>query len=89
MATVYSAYEAKAKLAEILRRVRAGASVTITYHGKPVAEVRAIDQGPRSLAQRIEALGEEGRILRRRGAGKLQPIARRPGGLARFLAERE
>jgi antitoxin (DNA-binding transcriptional repressor) of toxin-antitoxin stability system len=89
MATVYSAYEAKTKLAEILRRVRAGASVTITYHGKPVAEVRAIGRGPTSLAERLEALGEQGRIVRRRGAGKLRPIARRSGGLGRFLAERE
>ena len=89
MATVYSAYEAKAKLAEILRRVRAGGSVTITYRGKPVAEVRGIGQPPESLAERIESLGEAGRIVRRRGTGKFRPIARRPGALARFLAERE
>jgi antitoxin (DNA-binding transcriptional repressor) of toxin-antitoxin stability system len=89
MATVYSAYEAKAKLAEILRRVRAGAIVTITYHGQPVAEVRAIGKGPTSLTERLEALSEEGAIVRRSGAGKLRPLARRPGGLARFLAERE
>ena len=89
MATVYSAYEAKAKLAEILRRVRAGGTVTITYHGTPVAEVRGIAQPPASLADRIESLGEAGRIVRRRGVVKLRPIARRPGALARFLAERE
>jgi prevent-host-death family protein len=89
VATVYSAYEAKTKLAEILRRVRAGAIVTITYHGQPVAEVRAIGKGPTSLAERLDALSEEGRIVRRRGAGKLRPIARRPGSLDRFLAERE
>jgi prevent-host-death family protein len=89
MATVYSAYEAKAKLAEILRRVRAGGTVTITYHGRPVAEVRGIAHSPVSLADRIESLGEAGRIVRRRGVVKLRPIARRPGALARFLAERE
>ena len=89
MATVYSAYEAKAKLAEIIRRVRAGVSVTITYHGKPVVEVRAIEAGPASLPAQIEALTREGRIARPRGDGRLRSLARRPGGLGRFLEERE
>ena len=33
------AYDAKTKLAEILRRVEAGESFTITNRGKPVADV--------------------------------------------------
>jgi len=33
------AYEAKTKLPEILRRVRAGEVFTITHHGKPVADI--------------------------------------------------
>lgn len=32
-------YEAKTKLPEILRRVEAGESFTITNHGKPIADV--------------------------------------------------
>ncbi|RLQ21212.1 type II toxin-antitoxin system prevent-host-death family antitoxin [Seongchinamella sediminis] len=32
-------YDAKTKLAEILRRVEAGESFTITNRGKPVAEI--------------------------------------------------
>ena len=88
MATEYSAREARAKLAEILRRVRAGGSVTITCRGTPVAEVRGTGQPPASLAARIESLSGEGRIVRRRGPSKLRPLARCPGGLARFLATR-
>jgi prevent-host-death family protein len=64
MGTVYAAREARAKLAEILRRVRAGGTVTITYRGRPVAVVRGIGQPPSSLAERIEALAREGRIVR-------------------------
>ena len=33
MARVYSTYEAKAKLSEILRKVRAGQSIGISYRG--------------------------------------------------------
>ena len=40
MATTYSTYEAKARFSEILRRVREGRSVNITYHGEVVAEIR-------------------------------------------------
>ena len=39
MARVYSTYEAKAKLSEILRKVRAGQKVGISYRGELVAEV--------------------------------------------------
>ena len=64
MPRTYSLYAAKAKLSEIVRRVREGDIVTIS-------EERGVIVGsgkPR---------------------GKLRPIARRPGALKRFLAERD
>ena len=90
MAIVYSLYHAKAKLSEILRRVREGDTVTISYHGKPVAEVRPIGRPPRTLAERIRELEARGVIVRSAGRrGTLRPVARRPGALKRFLRERD
>ena len=37
MNPVYSTYEAKARFSEVLRMVREGASVTISYRDHPVA----------------------------------------------------
>lgn len=49
MATVGS-FEAKTKLAELLDRVEAGETVTITRHGKPVAKLvpAGLDQEERA-----------------------------------------
>jgi prevent-host-death family protein len=47
MPTQVSSYEAKTKLAELLRRVEAGEIITITRHGVPVATLgpaRVIDR---------------------------------------------
>lgn len=90
MPRTYSLYAAKARLSEIVRRVREGDIVTISYRGKPVAEIRPIPKGKQTLDERIRELEERGVIVRvatRRG--KLRPIAQRPGALKRFLAERD
>ena len=44
-------YDAKTKLPEILRRVEAGESFTITNRGKPVADVVPSSSGNRAKAQ--------------------------------------
>ena len=89
MSAVYSAYEAKAKLAEIIRRVRDGGRVTITYRGEPVAEVCPVAGGETTLDERLRRLVKEGRVVAARGNAKPAPLALRPGALARFLADRE
>jgi len=69
MSTVGS-FEAKTKLAELLDKVEAGETVTITRRGKPVAQlvpVKADDE-----QERMRALVEEikrTRVGRDRGAG--------------------
>lgn len=90
MAVTYSLYDAKARLSEILRRVREGDTITISYRGKPVAEIRPIRQGTLTLDDRIRELEARG-IITGRGTppGRLRPMARRPGALKRFLAERD
>lgn len=90
MSAVYSLYDAKAKLSEILRRVREGDTVTISYRGKPVAELRPIRPVKQTLVQRIEQMEARGVVA---GPGKprdkLRSLARRPGALKRFLADRD
>ncbi|MGH7477610.1 MAG: type II toxin-antitoxin system Phd/YefM family antitoxin [Longimicrobiales bacterium] len=92
MPKTYSTYEAKAKFSEILRRVRErGETVTVSYHGEPVAEIRPI---PAVRAEGLEArllrLEQEGALTRSAGRQwPWRPVVRRPGALERFLAERE
>jgi len=84
----YSTYEAKAKFSEIIRLVREGKTVYITYHGETVAEIRPTRE-PEGLYERLQRLRDEG-VLKRPAerVGRLGLIARRPGALDRFLAER-
>ncbi len=94
MDDVYTLYEAKARFSELVRRVRAGERLTITYHGEPVAELGPVAKTPAepTVEQRLAE-------LERRGAASpaplapeqidWRPLARRPGALARFLEERD
>ena len=40
MSAVYTAREARTRFAELLRRVRDGETVTVSYRGAPIAEMR-------------------------------------------------
>jgi prevent-host-death family protein len=85
----YSTYEAKTRFSEIIRKVKAGRRVIVTHHGVQVAEIRPVEKPPETLSQRIAALERDGRISRTAGRLNVPVIARRPGALARFLAERD
>lgn len=95
MAKTYSLYEAKAKLSELVRHVREGGqAVTITVHGRPVAELRPIDedQGVKSLAERHAELERAGHIylVERTPSQARFPLGvRRLGALKRFLEDRD
>ena len=89
MNLVYSTYDAKAKFSEVLRHVRAGRTVTVLHRGKPVAEIRAIHPGPKTIEQRLEDLERRGALVRSaRGPRPAGPVANRPEALKRFLSER-
>ena len=89
MSLVYSTYEAKARFSEIIREVRAGNVVTVSYRGEPVAEIRAIRREPQTLEARLDGLERRG-IIAPSGRRKAvrTTLARRPGALKRFLDER-
>lgn len=85
----YSTYEAKAKFSEILRQVRQGRTIRVSYRGAPVAEIRPIGGADASLARRLERLEERGVLIRPpERTGELDVVCRRPGALARFLEDR-
>ena len=88
MPTTYSTYEAKARFSEILRRVREGRSVSITYHGEVVAEIRPAYRVGQERA--LRQLEEQGLISPPAApTGKLAPLTRKTGALARFLESRD
>jgi len=88
--TTYSIYEAKAKFSEVIRRVRHGGTVIVTYRGDPVAEIRPIESNEQPLVRRLADLERKG-VLQgvESREGDLGVIAHRPGALRRFLDERE
>ena len=55
----YSTYDAKARFSEILRKVRAGERVSITYRGKEVAEIRPVIE-EETVEERLRKLEERG-----------------------------
>ena len=91
MARVYSAYDAKARFSEVLGRVRAGQRVVVTWHGKPVAEIRPIEREV-GLDARLQELRDDGQLTappREDSRPRLAPLSHRPGSLKRFLGSRE
>ena len=65
MGITVGAFEAKTKLAELLDKVEAGESITITRHGKAVAQLVAVrTEGEQA---RLQALIEE---IKRTRVGK-------------------
>jgi len=85
----YSTYEAKARFSEVLRLVREGRPVTITYRGEPVAEIRRIEEeGVPALEARLGELERRGEIVPQERRGELAAGAKRSGALKRFLDER-
>jgi prevent-host-death family protein len=90
MRDTYSLYETKAKLSAIIRRVREGHSVIVTLHGEAVAEIRPVEATETGFERRLDQLAERGILVRpeREDRSTLRLVTRRPGALARFLADR-
>jgi prevent-host-death family protein len=90
----YSTYEAKSRFSEIIRRVREGRRVVISYHGEPVAEITPIARPHRGLGETLASLERDGVIAggHRRPAEAMaswRAVARKPGALKRFLKSRD
>ena len=90
MPKTYSVYEAKARFSQIIREVRDGEDVTVSYRGAPVARIRAISKDqPDTLEQRIKALRRQGILVPSDSPNfEFNSVAHVPGALERFLADR-
>lgn len=88
MATSYSIYEAKAKLSELLRNVKKGQETVITERGTPIAKVIPYKEHS-SFEERIKEMEARGEIIPAKSKGPIPIGVRRPGGLERFLKDRE
>jgi prevent-host-death family protein len=94
VAETYSTYEAKSRFSEIIRRVREGRRVVISYHGEPVAEISPIVRPRGGLGESLAGLERDGLIAggHRRPAEAMatwRATAKRPGALKRFLKSRD
>ena len=90
MHPTYSTYEAKARFSEVMRLVRGGQSVQVSYHGKPVAEIRPIEPNKKTVEEHFDDLERRGIVSPPADANApIEPIAHRPGALQRFLDERD
>ena len=89
MGITYSASEARARFSEIIRLVREGRTVTVSYRGEPVAEVRPIQQRPATIAERTVELERRGVLVGpREPRVPFEGGVYVPGALERFLEER-
>ena len=89
MALTYSTYEAKSRFSEVIRQVREGNTVAVTYRGEPVAEIRPIQKTPQTIEERLDELERRGVIERPRGPRFPRKAGEhRPGALKRFLEDR-
>lgn len=90
MAITYSTYEAKARFSEVLRQVRAGETVTVTYRGEPVAEILPIRTRSRTTEERLDELERRGELVPPSGPPEpFRAVMDRPGALEQFLADRD
>lgn len=89
MAITYSTYEAKSRFSEVIRQVREGNTVTVSYRGEPVAEIRPIQKAPQTIEERLDELERQGVLERAKGPRFPRKVGEhRPGALKRFLEDR-
>ena len=87
MPKVYSIYEAKARLSELLRLVKDGKQVVVTERGRPIAKVVPFEN-EETFEERYQRFVESGIIIPAKSE-KLPPVGKpRPGALERFLKDR-
>ncbi len=88
MTKMYSIYETKSRLSELLRLVKQGLDFIITERGTPIAKVVIYQAEEESFEERLKSLERRGVIIPAKGKCSIKPIATRPGALARFLKDR-
>ena len=62
MGITYSTYEAKARFSEVIRHVRDGKTVTVSYRGEPVSETSPQERQV-TTEQRLQELERRGVLV--------------------------
>ncbi len=60
MRLTYTASEARTRFSEVMRRVRDGDTIVVTYRGEPVAEIRPLEKRAQTLEKRPRELERRG-----------------------------
>jgi prevent-host-death family protein len=81
--------ELKRRFGVYLRAVREGATLRVTRHGKPVAEIGPVRQSENRLQERLEQLAAEGwiRLPTRVGPIDFEPVTLRGRPISETLLE--
>lgn len=87
MRRVYSIYDVKAKLSQLLRLVKEGETVIISDRGTPQFEI-ILYQKSENFSDRIKELTMRG-MIQPATESTLQPIANIEGVVERFLQSRD
>ena len=89
MSITYSTYEAKAKFSEIIRSVREGKTVTVSYRGEPVAEIRPLQRAATIEQRTLELERKDVLVGPRESRVPFEGGVHVPGALETFLRERD
>ena len=89
MATTVGSRELKNRLGSYLRQVRSGATIVVTDHGAPVAELRSVQPPATEEQNRLDALVSSGLIAPRTRTGLVEraPESVEDGDLAGAVLE--
>ena len=92
MSKIYSIYEAKAKLSELLRIVKTGKEVVVSERGTPIAKIVPL-LTPTSFDHRFNQLKQSGQLSERkkgRFSSRVEKMEdEKSGVLKRFLEDRD
>ena len=89
MAKVYSIYETKSRLSEILRLVKSGKEVIVSERGCSIAKIVPYQESE-DFESRIQSFIHGGQLLHKpKSTFKESSLPKNPGALKRFLEERE
>jgi prevent-host-death family protein len=91
MKTIYSIYEAKAHLSEIIRQVKNNKFITITERNVPVAKMITIKkEQPKKIEEIIEELENEGIVTHPRSSiSNIKTVVTKRNALKKFLESRK
>lgn len=92
MAAMYSIFETKTHLSELLRLVKKGKDLIITERGNPIAKIIPFTPQEETLAQKLDSLEKSGPLLRAKkrksGMPDTSKLKKVNGALKRFLEDR-